>query len=79
MVVSWQCIADEICKHGTMTVLVRDRERAQIGVKVLDLLHTYIIYSRQAEPHNKDQKFVELGWQDTKVWPRRRVLRRGRV
>ena len=50
-----------------MAVLVSDRARAQIGVKVLDLLHTYMIDSRQPEPHNKNQNFTALGWRDMKT------------
>ena len=49
-----------------MTVLVSDRARAQIGAKVLDLLRTYMIDSRQSEPHNKNENFTELGWRDKK-------------
>ena len=74
---AWKCIADEIRKHGAMTVLVSDRARAQIGAKVIDLLRTYMTDSRQSEPHNKNQNFAELGWRDTKVLSNRVLERSG--
>ena len=40
-------------------------------------LRTYMIDSRQSEPHNKNQNFAELGWRDTKTLSNRVLERSG--
>ena len=72
-----RALADEIRKRGAMTVLVSDRARAEIGIKVLDILRTYAIDGWQSEPHNKNQNYAERGWRDTKVHSNRILERSG--
>ena len=70
-------LADHIRSYGAMDVLVSDRARAQIGLKVLDILRTFMIEGRQSEPHNKNQNYAERGWRDTKVYSNRVLERSG--
>ena len=72
-----RALADEIRKRGAMTVLVSDRARAEIGLKILDLLRMYAIDGWQSEPHNKNQNYAERGWRDTKVHSNRVLERSG--
>ena len=61
-----------------MTVLVSDMARVQIGVKVLDLLRTYMIDSRQSEMlvpcakacmHSNESFYTrELNWRTATEW-----------
>lgn len=60
-----------------MDVLISDRARAQIGLKILDILRTLIIEGRQSEPHNKNQNYAERGWRDTKINGNRILERSG--
>ena len=72
-----RAVADEIRKYGAMSVLVSDRARAQIGIKILDLFRTYAIDGWQSEPFNKNQNYAERGWRDTKVLSNRILERSG--
>ena len=49
-----------------MDVLISDNAKAQISVKVKDILRKYCIDDWQSEPHVKNQNFAEHGWMDMK-------------
>ena len=58
-------LLDEIRKYGAMDVLVSDRAKAEIGIKVKEILRTMVIDDWQSEPHNKNQNYAERMWQVT--------------
>ncbi len=52
---------------GAGTDLTDIVAKAEIGKNVQEKMRTLFIRDRQSEPHNKNQNFVERGWQDTQV------------
>jgi hypothetical protein len=50
-----------------MDQLIRDRAQAEISQRVVEILNTLGIKDWQSEPHNHDQNFAELVWQQVKL------------
>ena len=58
-------LLDEIRRYGAMDVLISDRAKAEISIKIKEILRTMVIDDWQSEPHNKNQNYAERMWQVT--------------
>jgi hypothetical protein len=52
---------DEICKYGAMDKLTSNNAKAEISVRVKDVLRTLNINDWQSEPYKGNQNFAERG------------------